>query len=159
MASLQEWKVEKPWLETHCALGEGPFYEEETNTVRFVDIKKKRIHTASVTEGQPSLTTVELDVCPTVTSDIEGVDPRERILLGIKYGIAVLDRVTGKYEVIQQFNQPNNERLRSNDGASDPNGRFWLGSMTDFGIGPFVAEGELPQLAKVIAKGKAWMIE
>jgi hypothetical protein len=31
--------------------------------------------------------------------------------------------------------------------------------MTDFGIGPFVAEGELPQLAKVIAKGKAWMIE
>jgi sugar lactone lactonase YvrE len=142
MVTLQEWKVEKPWLETHCELGEGPFYEAETNTVRFVDIKKKRVHTASVTEGQSSLTTLQLDVCPTVTSDIEGVDPRQRILLGIKYGIAVLDRTTGKYEIIQHFNQPNNERLRSNDGASDPNGCFWLGTMTDFGLGPFVAEGE-----------------
>lgn len=143
MAGLQEWKVEKPWLETHCSLGEGPFYEEETNTVRFVDIKKKRVHTASVAEGQSSLTTVQLDVCPTVTSDIEGVDPRERILLGIKYGIAVLDRSTGKYEVIQQFNQQNNERLRANDGAADPNGRYWLGTMTDFGHGDFKAEGSL----------------
>lgn len=141
MASLQEWTVEKPWLETHCGLGEGPFYEEETNTVRFVDIKKKRVHSASVIDGQSSLTTTQLDVCPTVTSDIDGVDPRERILLGIKYGIAVLDRKTGKYEIIQQFEQQKNERLRSNDGASDPNGRFWLGTMTDFGLGPFVAEG------------------
>ncbi|KAH8176325.1 SMP-30/Gluconolaconase/LRE-like region domain-containing protein [Sarocladium implicatum] len=143
MTSLQQWKVEKPWLETHCGLGEGPFYEEETNTIRFVDIKKKRVHFASVAEGQSSLTTTQLDVCPTVTSDIEGVDPRERILLGIKYGIAVLDRKTGKYEVVQYFEQPKNERIRANDGASDPNGRFWLGTMTDFGIGPFVAEGSL----------------
>jgi sugar lactone lactonase YvrE len=142
MAELQEWKVEKPWLETHCALGEGPFFEEETNTIRFVDIKKKRVHTASITEGPSSLTTVQLDVCPTVTSDIENVDPREKILLGIKYGIAVLDRKTESYEIIKQFNEPNNERLRSNDGAADPNGRFWLGTMTDFGVGAFEAEGK-----------------
>lgn len=154
MANLQEWKVEKPWLETHCRLGEGPFYEEKTNSVRFVDIKKKRVHTASVAEGQSSLTTVQLDVCPTVTSDIEGVDPRERILLGIKYGIAVLDRSTGKYEVIQQFNQENNERLRSNDGAADPNGRFWLGTMTDFGWGDFKAEGEKSRPAHGVGRAK-----
>lgn len=145
MSTLQEWKVERPWLETHCGLGEGPFFEEETNTVRFVDIKKKRVHTASIEAGQSSLTTLQLDVCPTVTSDIEGVDSRERILLGIKYGIAVLDRATGKYEVVQQFEEPNNERIRANDGAADPNGRFWLGTMTDFGIGDFQAEGKAMQ--------------
>lgn len=141
MENLQEWKVERPWLETHCGLAEGPFYEEETKSVRFVDIKGKRVHSASIAEGQSSLTTTQLDACPTVTSDIEGVDPSERILLGMKYGIAVLDRKSGTYEVIKQFNEPNNERLRSNDGAAGPNGQFWLGTMTDFGLGPFQAEG------------------
>src|SRR5699024_5516226 len=44
--------------------------------------------------------------------------------------------------LISRFYDPNNERLRSNDGAADPQGRFWLGSMTDFGLGEFQSEGE-----------------
>ena len=142
MAGLQQWKVEEPWLDTHCRLGEGPFYEKRTRTVRFVDIRKKQLHTVSVDKGAASLQTIQLDVCPTVTADIAGVDPGDKILLGIKYGVAVLDRKTGEYEMLAKFNEADNERLRSNDGAADPHGRFWLGSMTDFGLGPFEAEGE-----------------
>lgn len=142
MAELEQWTVEKPWLEMRCALGEGPFYEKETNSIRFVDIKKKQLHTVSLAEGASSLQTIQLDICPTVTSDIEGVDPRERILLGVKYGVAVLDRRTGEYEILRRFSEPRNERLRSNDGAADPHGRFWLGSMTDFGLGEFQPEGK-----------------
>ncbi|KAI0526262.1 hypothetical protein F5B22DRAFT_585065 [Xylaria bambusicola] len=133
-SGLQEWQVTEPYLHLHCALGEGPFYEATTNSLRFVDIKKKRIHWVNLDEGPASVTTAQLDVPVTVTSDIEGVDPRERILIGVKYGIAVLDRKTGKYEYVSRFLEDDNERLRSNDGAADPHGRFWLGSMTDIGL-------------------------
>ncbi|RWA14253.1 hypothetical protein EKO27_g873 [Xylaria grammica] len=133
-SALQEWHVTKPYLHLHCALGEGPFYEATTNSLRFVDIKKKRVHWVNLDEGPASATTTQLDTPVTVTSDIEGVDPRERILIGVKYGIAVLDRKTGKYEYIARFAESDNERLRSNDGAADPHGRFWLGSMTDIGL-------------------------
>jgi sugar lactone lactonase YvrE len=139
---MQHWTVERPWLDLHCALAEGPFYEKESNSIRFVDIKKKHVHTVCLSQGISSLKTTQLDICPTVTADIEGVDPSERILLGVKYGLAVLDRKSGSYEMLARFNDQNNERLRSNDGAADPHGFFWVGSMTDFGHGEFQPEGE-----------------
>jgi sugar lactone lactonase YvrE len=142
MADIKRWTVTEPWLEPHCALGEGPLYEPATDTLRFVDIKKKQVLTVSMSEGAPSLTHVQLDQAVTVTSDIDGVDPQDRILIGVKYGIAVMDRKTGKYEMLKPFNDESNERLRSNEGAADPNGRFWLGTMTDFAVGAFKEEGE-----------------
>jgi len=143
MAGLKEWKVDRPWLATGCGLGEGPFYEKETESIRFVDIKNKRIHWAPLkADNAASVETVQLDVPVGVTSNIAGIDPRERILIGIKSGIAVLDRKTGKYEMLAEFPKPN-ERLRGNDGAADPNGRFWFGNMTDFAYGGCQPEGSL----------------
>lgn len=145
-AAFQEWHVKEPWLHLHCALSEGPYYEASTNSLRFVDIKKKRVHWVDLGAPEPgsAVKTVQLDVPVTVTADIEGVDPRERILVGVKYGIAVLDRATGAYEYVARFADPDNERLRSNDGAADPHGRFWLGSMTDIGL-DLQAEGKRKQ--------------
>jgi sugar lactone lactonase YvrE len=156
---MQHWTVDEPWLDLHCALSEGPFYEKETNSVRFVDIKKKHVHTVSLDQGISSLKTIQLDICPTVTADIEGVDPRERILLGVKYGLAVLDRARGTYEMLAQFNDDDNERLRSNDGAADPRGHFWVGTMTDFGHGEFQPEGELPRPCPRVAIEQAPLMD
>ena len=140
----QQWRVAEPYLNLHCQLGEGPYYEQTTNTLRFVDIKGKQIHTVSLSEGPDSVKTVQLDVPVTVTADVEGVDPREKILVGLKYGIALLDRATGRYKYLTKFAaSDDNARLRSNDGAVDPHGRFWLGTMTDFGLGDFKPEGKL----------------
>jgi sugar lactone lactonase YvrE len=145
---VQEWQVTKPWLNKNCALGEGPFYEQETDSLRFVDIKKKQllyvkdISAVSAQETAPEPEILQLDVCPTVTSDIEGVDPRERILLGTKYGIEVLNRKTGKHDLLVPFGEPHNERVRGNDGAADPLGGFLLGTMTDFGQGEVQPEGQ-----------------
>ncbi|ORY69571.1 uncharacterized protein BCR38DRAFT_405279 [Pseudomassariella vexata] len=151
-SGIQQWEVKEPYLNLHCGLGEGPYYEKATNSLRFVDIKNKRLHTVDLTKGPESVTTLQFDVPVTVTADIEGVDPREKILIGAKYGIAVLDRKTGKYEYIANFEATQHkERLRSNDGAVDPHGRFWLGTMTDFGLGDVLPEGSL----HLFAGGKA----
>ncbi|KAL2262538.1 hypothetical protein VTK26DRAFT_1017 [Humicola hyalothermophila] len=140
---FQQWQVDAPYLETHCELGEGPYYEPASKTLRFVDIIKKQLHTVSLTEGPPSLKTTQFDESVSVTADIEGRDPQEAILIGVKQGLAVLDRKTGKYEYLAKYDEANAPRIRSNDGAVDPNGRFWLGTMTDFNMGPFRPEGSL----------------
>lgn len=142
--SLQQWSASEPYLETHCSLGEGPYYEPGTNTLRFVDIIKQRLHTVSLTEGPSSLKTLQFSEAITVTADIEGRDPQASLLVGAKQGLAVLDRKTGQYEYVTKFEDEKGDRIRSNDGVVDPNGRFWLGTMTDFNRGPFQPEGEFP---------------
>lgn len=141
-ARIRQWHVAAPYINAHCELGEGPYYEKQTNSVRFVDIKKKQLLAVSLDDGPGSLKTLQLDVPVAVTADLEGHDPHDKILVGLKYGIAVLDRTTGKYEYVARFASDNdNDRLRANDGAADPHGRFWLGTMTDFGLGPVQPEG------------------
>ncbi|KAH8653409.1 regucalcin [Xylariales sp. PMI_506] len=144
--ALQEWEVKEPWIKLHCALGEGPYYEKATHSLRFVDIIKKRLHAVDLTQGPASLSTQELGVRVGVTADIEGVDPRDTVLVGAKGGLALLHRKSGEIEYITKFaseGQEDNARIRANDGAVDPHGRFWLGSMTDFDLGPIQPEGAL----------------
>jgi sugar lactone lactonase YvrE len=145
---MQTWTVTKPYLNIHCELGEAPYYEAESNTLRFVDIKKKQLHTLSLDEGPESLKTLQLDMPVGVTADIEGVDYKERILVGGKSGIYILDRRSGKYELLKRFyeTREKDERLRSNDGAVDPQGRFWIGTMNDFWVGEPQAEGEFESI-------------
>lgn len=162
MEDIRTWTVSKPYLHTHCSLGEGLYYEPQTNTLRFVDIKKKQLLTLSLSVQQSpvdssspaaahdgaQLHTLQLDTPLGVTADIEGVDPGEKILVSVKSGVAVLDRKTGAYEVLRRFadgdgeEKDEEERLRSNDGGVDPQGRFWVGTMNDFWVGPPQAEGE-----------------
>lgn len=142
-SNFEVWTVEEPYVDCHCKLGEGPFYEKETNTLRFVDIIQHRVHTVNLSEGPSSLQTIQLDRPVTVTADIEGVNPAEKILIGIKYGLAVLDRKTGTYEYVAKLTESPNERVRTNDGGADIKGRFWLGTMTDFNLGEFQPEGGL----------------
>jgi sugar lactone lactonase YvrE len=143
MAELKTWTVTEPYLNTHCGLGEAPHYEPSTNTLRFVDIKKRRLHTVSLTHGPSSLKTIQFDMPVGVTADIEGVDPQKKIMVGGKSGIYLLDRETGKTELLKRFydSEEKDERLRSNDGNVDPQGRFWIGTMNDFWVGEPQAEG------------------
>jgi sugar lactone lactonase YvrE len=144
MADYKIWEVREPWLNIRCGLGEAPYYEAATNTLRFVDIKKRKLHTADLAEGPRSLKTLDLGMPVSVTADIEGVDSRKRILVGGKSGVYWLDRETGKLELLKRFyeTEERDQRLRSNDGAVDPQGRFWIGTMNDFWVGEPQAEGE-----------------
>jgi sugar lactone lactonase YvrE len=143
MTDFKTWAVTEPYLDIHCDLGEGPFYEAERNVLRFVDIKKKRLHTVDLGVGPSSLRTLQLDMPVGVTADIEGVDSSRKILVGGKSGVSVLDRETGKYELLKKYydSEEETERMRSNDGAVDPMGRFWVATINDFWYGIPKAQG------------------
>lgn len=144
MAEYKIWTVSEPWLDIHCGLGEGPFYEAATHTLRFVDIKRNKLHTVGVAEGPPSLKTLDLPMPVGVTADIEGIDSSKRILVGGKSGVYLLDRESGNLELLKRFydTEDKDERLRSNDGSIDPQGRLWIGTMNDFWVGEPQAEGQ-----------------
>lgn len=151
MASeFQTWTVKEPYVRVGASLGEGPHYEAATNTLRFVDIIDKKLHTVSLTEGPSSLNTLSLPFSIGVTIDIEGVDPTDKILVGAKSGVGILERKTGKFELLKKYYDEENgegdgkkeDRLRGNDGNVDPQGRLWIGTMTDFGKGEFQTEGK-----------------
>lgn len=42
------------YLDTHCSLGEGPFYDPATQVLRFVDMENNEIHTVSLEKGPSS---------------------------------------------------------------------------------------------------------
>lgn len=71
------------------------------------------------------------------------MDPKTKILVGGKNGLYVLDRNTGAYHLLKRFyeSEEKSDRMRSNDGAVDPKGRFWIGTMNDFWTGEPEAEG------------------
>jgi hypothetical protein len=46
--------INQPWLRLNCSLGEGPFWEEDTNTLRFLDVEKQRVHRVDLKVGASS---------------------------------------------------------------------------------------------------------
>ncbi|KFY01483.1 hypothetical protein V490_00893, partial [Pseudogymnoascus sp. VKM F-3557] len=147
MPELQRWEIQEPYLRPNGDLLEGPFYEPENNRLRFVDIIQRKLHVIDLAEGPSSLKTIDFDIPVGVTADIEGVDNKDKILIGGKTGIAILDRNTGKYEYIKRFyddaDETRDDRIRSNDGNVDSEGRMWIATMTDFHAGPCKPEGHL----------------
>lgn len=147
--STASWLVTEPYLRLEGKLLEAPFHEKEANKLRFVDIKKRKLHTIDLAAGPNSLKTIDFDIPVGVTFDIEGVDSQDKIVIGGKTGIALLDRQSGKYEYIKPFFEwaeserlTKEDRLRSNDGNIDSKGRLWIGVMNDFHVGDPQPEGK-----------------
>jgi hypothetical protein len=46
--------ISQPWLRLNCSLGEGPFWEDDTNTLRFLDVEKQKVHRVDLNVGPSS---------------------------------------------------------------------------------------------------------
>lgn len=46
--------ITQPWLRLNCSLGEGPFWEEDTNSLRFLDVEKQKVHRVDLNVGPSS---------------------------------------------------------------------------------------------------------
>ncbi|KAF8858916.1 hypothetical protein BDZ45DRAFT_673659 [Acephala macrosclerotiorum] len=129
---MQQWKAEKPYIKVGGNLLEGPFYDAKKDEARFIDIKERYIYSFSPGKGPESLKRVRTDDILGVTANIKG---RKDLIVGAKYGFAKMDPETGKVEYLKKVatwdDKAKDEKLRSNDGAVDSRGGFWVGTMND----------------------------
>lgn len=110
--------------DTKCTLGEGPLWDEREGVLNWVDIKAPAIWRLdprdSRTQSWP------------MPHRIGAIALRERggFVAAMKPGFAFVDLDNGDVEIIArpEADMPGN---RLNDGACDPTGRFWAGSMDD----------------------------
>lgn len=136
MPDIKHYEITEPYLKLNCSLGEGPFWEEETNSVRFLDVEKCEFHRIDLNAGPSSHKVFKkLDISVGCTADIEGND--KEFIFGGKYGFGVANKETGDYRWVKkvwsddEIKANKHEKFRGNDGAVDSQGRFWSGFMFD----------------------------
>lgn len=105
-------------------LGEGPIWSPAEDAVWFVDIKKDRIHRFEpLTRRKRSYET------PPSPSFIVAAAGGE-FVVGLKSGLHRFDPRTGDFTLLFEV-EPELPGNRLNDGALDPSGRLWFGTMDD----------------------------
>jgi sugar lactone lactonase YvrE len=111
-------------FEARARLGEGPLWDERTNTLFWVDILNHRVHRFDPESGDDRCWDVG-----DVVGSVALVDER-RILVALRHEIAELELSTGEIRRLKRFDGLGpGDRL--NDGKCDPAGRFWIGSMAE----------------------------
>lgn len=135
MPEVKRYKVTEPYLDIHCGLGEAPFWDKKSHTLRFVDIVKKQLHTVDLDKGPESHKTFQLDISVGTTANIQGND--EEFVFGGKAGYGIMNKKTAAWKYIKKMWTAEEEsngfahRMRSNDGSVDSMGRYWVGTMND----------------------------
>lgn len=143
MPEIKKYSITEPYLNLNCSLGEGPFWDRTRNQLRFVDIVKKKLHTVNLSDGPASHKQWDLDFSIATTADIEGND--DEFVFGGKFGYGVMNKDSGEVRWIRRMwsdaerqddgggkpgvGRNREERMRSNDGAVDSMGRYWVGTM------------------------------
>ncbi|KAI7217136.1 hypothetical protein KC333_g4414 [Hortaea werneckii] len=145
MPDIKKYTIAEPYLNLQGGLLEAPFWEKNRDSLRFVDIVKKKLYFLRPHEGPSSLQTRDLDFNIGTTADIEGTETE--FVFGGKYGYGIMNRETGESRWIRKFwhdeerkpdgggkpgkGETREIRMRSNDGAVDAAGRFFVGAMND----------------------------
>ena len=108
-------------LNAKAIVGEGPAWDEKTQTLYWVDIRGKRIH-AYKDDRDDFLQLDEFVAC---------VAPRRDggLVAALRASFWTLDRVAGKQTLLARVDEPASNRF--NDGKCDPAGRLLAGTMDD----------------------------
>ncbi|MFK7925094.1 MAG: SMP-30/gluconolactonase/LRE family protein [Bacteroidia bacterium] len=131
----------KLWHDGQNTLGEGAFWNAETQEFIWVDIEGESFY---ISNGDPhSVRKVVLDKkIGTIVADTKG-----NFVVALENGIYSIDRKTEDLTLLSnpEAALPNN---RMNDGKCDPAGRLWVGTMS------MKNEGAVGALYRVEADGK-----
>lgn len=106
-------------IRTRAVLGEGPRWDAAAGRLLWVDIEACELHTFE--EGE--------DRAIALGARVGAVAPATdgRVLAALADRLALVDLADGSTETVTEI--PHADDLRLNDGACDPAGRFWVGSM------------------------------
>lgn len=148
---------------TDAEVGECPFWDHETNSLFFVDIRKPSLNQYSA-DG----TEIRKWPLPEPVGAFALLEAGTHALVGLKSGLARLDLFTGALERLLDP-EPNFPTNRINEGKVSPCGNWFLfGSMDESGkhksTGSFYAlssAGRVHRLADglVVANGLAWSVD
>ncbi len=150
-------------VKVDCQIGEGPVWDERTNTLYFLDLLGNQIYAYDLTGG----TLHSMDAGQNTGCMIPCKDGG--LIAGLQNGIYKIDFAKKQMEFITdpESGLPGN---RFNDGKCDAAGRLWAGTMSktlDTGYGDYIPRGSLycidtdfkfsKQLSYVtISNGLAW---
>ncbi|HXH06865.1 MAG TPA: SMP-30/gluconolactonase/LRE family protein [Vicinamibacterales bacterium] len=109
-------------LDARAELGEGPVWDDRRQRLVWVDILKGRVHRFDPATGRCESRTVPRPVGAAALGE-DG-----SLLLAVQGGFAWFDFDRGRYVLLAEVEAGRSD-LRMNDGACDPAGRFWAGSM------------------------------
>lgn len=109
-------------LDAAADLGEGPRWDGSSQTLVWVDITAGLVHRFDPRTGRDEALDVGMPVGAAVPTT------SGRLALAIRDGFALFDPATGRTEAIADV-EAEDPRTRMNDGACDPSGRFWAGTM------------------------------
>jgi sugar lactone lactonase YvrE len=103
-------------------LGEGPVWVERDRALWFTDIKRRKIHRYDPAGGGRGSWDAPAQVGFVLPAETGG------FIAGLMSGLHRFDEVTGDFTRVAEV-EPERPNNRLNDGAVDPAGRLWFGTM------------------------------
>jgi sugar lactone lactonase YvrE len=107
-------------IRSDALLGEGPRWDAATGRLLWVDIERGLLHVSDPRSGEDRAIALGARVgaaAPTDTGDV---------LVALAHRLALVDLASESVRSLAAF--PHDEDVRTNDGACDPAGRFWIGT-------------------------------
>lgn len=116
-------------LAAQTELGECPVWDPDRNTLFFMDIIRKKLHAYEWSSGIHRV--LEL---PALGGAL-ALARDGRLIAGLQNGIYMIEPESGAVEFVTDP-EPNKSDHRLNEGKCDPEGRFWIGSISTLGRFP-----------------------
>lgn len=111
-------------LDYPCELGEGPVWDQDSQSIWWVDILKMELHEYHTAFDIHKIVKVPYNPsCVVITNDGE-------LLVAFNHRFAILDKVNGK--ILKKIDMPLTKNdIRFNDGKCDSSGKFWAGTISN----------------------------
>ncbi|MEZ5041978.1 MAG: SMP-30/gluconolactonase/LRE family protein [Saprospiraceae bacterium] len=103
--------------------GEGPVWDEKNQQLYWVDIGQGKFYTGDLASGRTAAYSIGQAL------GVLGLREMGGIVMAVRDGFGFFDEKTGLFQLIEPSPEQHNALVRFNDGAVDPAGRFFAGTM------------------------------
>lgn len=111
-------------LHTECLLGEGMVWSKQDNSLYWVDILRKRIHSYQLESKKSTY----WELPGYVSKIVPWPDGSGKFLVAMQQGLAIWTKETQDLTLVAELDSMDGQ-IRTNDGGVDPEGNFWFGMM------------------------------
>ena len=124
MTDHQEQSIQNVFA-ARARLGECPVWDADRQQLFWVDVHNHRVHQFDPATGQDRF----FEVGDVVSAIV--LTQQDQLLMALSDRLALLDLQTGTITTLLDVAFPHPVDTRFNDGKCDPQGRFWIGSISE----------------------------